>query len=94
MTTTRARPREGLSLSCAATEHHSFRRPCRASGYVPELIFEALNAHCWYRQISQSEFVATLVVAQLEQLQQCGQLTPNIIELYRTTRLQPPLAIH
>jgi len=87
MTSTRARPPEGLSLSCAATEQASFRRPCRASGYVPQVIFEALNAHCWYRQLTQSECVAGLVVAHLEQLHQSGQLTPQIIQLYRTTRL-------
>lgn len=87
MTSSRAKPAEGLGLGCAATEQDSIKRPCRASGYVPEVIFEALNAHCWYRQISQSEFVAGLVEAQLEHLQQSGQLTPNIIDLYRTPRL-------
>lgn len=86
MTPIQAKPPEGLSLSCSDIEQSSPRRPRKAGGYVSEKDHEALKAHCWYRQVSQSEFVTSLVLAKLEQLQRSGQLTPSIIQLYRTSR--------
>lgn len=89
MTVTQAKPSSGLSLGCAATKPRSRKRRPKAGGYVSEEIHEALRAYCWYSQTSQSELVASLVAAQIEQLQSSGQLTPQIINLYRANCRRP-----
>ena len=88
MTSTRARPREGFSLGCAATDHNSTRRPCRASGYLSEEKFEALNAYAWYTHTTVSEIIVGLILPFLDQIEHSKQLTSQIVHLYQTTRYQ------
>lgn len=89
MTATQAKPSTGLGLDCAASTRRSCKRRPKAGGYVSEEIHEALRAYCWYSQTSQSELVASLVAAQIEQLQSSGQLTSQIIDLYRANCRRP-----
>lgn len=94
MTLIQAKPPEGLSLSCSEIEQASLRRPRKAGGYVSVEVHEALKAHCWYRQITQSEFVTSLIHTALEQLQQTGKLTPKIMDFIEPPNTNAPGTIH
>lgn len=83
MISTTAKPAEGLGLNFRAIEQGGDRRSSRPGMYVTKRTHEALLAFCWYQRISQSDFLSQLLIARLEQLQESGQLTPEIIDLYR-----------